>query len=49
MSGGQALDRFENNSSTLEGAKTIGQEMCALELILEPVMMLSKGTHNCCW
>ncbi|KAL2921843.1 Serine/threonine-protein kinase TIO [Bienertia sinuspersici] len=42
--GGQPLDRLENNSRTVKGAKVIGQEKEALALILEPVKAFSKGT-----
>lgn len=45
-SGGQSLDRLENNSRTVKGAKVIGQEKEALALILEPVKTFSKGMGN---
>lgn len=44
--GGQSLDRLENNSRTVKGAKVIGQEKEALALILEPVKTFSKGMGN---
>lgn len=44
--GGQPLDRMENNSRTVKGAKVIGQDKEALTLILEPAKYFSKGTGN---
>ncbi|XP_010692392.2 serine/threonine-protein kinase TIO isoform X2 [Beta vulgaris subsp. vulgaris] len=45
---GQPLDRLENGSCKIKEAKIIGQEMHALELVLEPVKIISKGTQNSC-
>ncbi|KAJ0079934.1 hypothetical protein Patl1_24530 [Pistacia atlantica] len=45
-SGNQALNRLENNSRTVKGALTIGQDNEALALILQPLKRWSKGPKN---
>ncbi|XP_057429664.1 serine/threonine-protein kinase TIO isoform X3 [Lotus japonicus] len=47
-SGCQRLDRLENNSRTVKGAKTIGQDNEALGHILVPLKKWSKGSQNTC-
>ncbi|KAF1899134.1 hypothetical protein Lal_00019256 [Lupinus albus] len=47
-SGCQRLDRLENNSRTVKGAKIIGQDNEALGHILLPLKKWSKGTQNIC-
>jgi len=46
FSGGRPLDKIENNSRTVKGAKVIGQEKETLTLILQPVKILSKDINN---
>ncbi|TKY53544.1 Serine/threonine-protein kinase TIO [Spatholobus suberectus] len=47
-SGCQRLDRLENNSRTVKGAKIIGQDNEALGHILLPLKKWSKGSQNIC-
>uniref|UniRef100_A0A803L3C5 non-specific serine/threonine protein kinase n=1 Tax=Chenopodium quinoa TaxID=63459 RepID=A0A803L3C5_CHEQI len=42
----QPLERLENNSCTVEGAKIIGQEVEALTLILEPIKIFYQGAQT---
>ncbi|XP_019433864.1 PREDICTED: serine/threonine-protein kinase TIO [Lupinus angustifolius] len=46
--GCQRLDRLENNSRTVKGAKIIGQDNEALGHILLPLKKWSKGCQNIC-
>ncbi|KAL0340841.1 UNVERIFIED_CONTAM: Serine/threonine-protein kinase TIO [Sesamum radiatum] len=48
QSGCQVLDRLENNSRTVKGAKVIGQDNEALAAILLPLKKLSDGSQNSC-
>ncbi|KAK9272765.1 hypothetical protein L1049_003142 [Liquidambar formosana] len=48
QSGCQALDKLENNSRTVKGAKVIGQDNEALALVLQPLKHWSKGSQNSC-
>ncbi|KAL0452258.1 UNVERIFIED_CONTAM: Serine/threonine-protein kinase TIO [Sesamum latifolium] len=48
QSGCQVLDRLENNSPTVRGAKIIGQDNEALAAILLPLKKLSDGSQNSC-
>lgn len=45
-SGCQPLDRLENNSRTVKGAKLIGQDNEALSLVLLPLKNWSNGSEN---
>ncbi|KAK7393136.1 hypothetical protein VNO78_21601 [Psophocarpus tetragonolobus] len=47
-SGCQRLDRLENNSRTVKGAKIIGQDSEAMGNILLPLKKWSKGSQNIC-
>ncbi|KAK7290480.1 hypothetical protein RIF29_04930 [Crotalaria pallida] len=47
-SGCQRLDRLENNSRTVKGAKLIGQDNESLGHILMPLKKWSKGSQNIC-
>ncbi|KAL3635049.1 hypothetical protein CASFOL_022103 [Castilleja foliolosa] len=47
-SGCQVLNRLENNSRTVKGAKTIGEDNEALSAILLPFKKLSDGSQNSC-
>ncbi|KAJ1395017.1 Serine/threonine-protein kinase, active site [Sesbania bispinosa] len=47
-SGCQRLDRLENNSRTVKGAKLIGQDNEALGHILLPLKKWSRGSQNIC-
>ncbi|RZB86819.1 serine/threonine-protein kinase TIO-like isoform X1 [Glycine soja] len=47
-SGCQRLNRLENNSRTVNGAKLIGQDNEALKHILLPLKKWSKGSQNIC-
>lgn len=42
------LDRLENNSRTVKGAKMIGQDNEALSAILLPFKKLSDGLQTSC-
>ncbi|XP_021764025.1 serine/threonine-protein kinase TIO-like [Chenopodium quinoa] len=44
--GSQTVDRLENSSRTVKGAKVIGQKKEALALILEPFKSFSKAMGN---
>ncbi|GMH09100.1 hypothetical protein Nepgr_010940 [Nepenthes gracilis] len=46
QSGCQALDRLENNSRTVQGAKTLGQDKEALALVLQPVKNWCGNLEN---
>ncbi|KAG8390730.1 hypothetical protein BUALT_Bualt01G0113800 [Buddleja alternifolia] len=48
QSGCEVLDRLENNSRTVKGAKIIGQDNEALSAILLPLKNLSDGSQNSC-
>ncbi|XP_052178998.1 serine/threonine-protein kinase TIO isoform X2 [Diospyros lotus] len=48
QSGNQALDRLENNSRTVKGAKLIGQDNKALSVILLPLKNWRKETQDSC-
>ncbi|OMO87265.1 hypothetical protein CCACVL1_09160 [Corchorus capsularis] len=48
QSGNQALDRFESNSRTVNGAQIIGQDNEALALVLLPIKRWSEGSQNAC-
>ncbi|KAK4436104.1 Serine/threonine-protein kinase TIO [Sesamum alatum] len=48
QSGCQVLDRLENNSRTVKGAKIIGQDNEALAAILLPLKKMSDGSQNSC-
>ncbi|KAH6757529.1 kinase family with ARM repeat domain-containing protein, partial [Perilla frutescens var. hirtella] len=48
QSGCQVLDRLENNSRTVKGAKMIGQDNEALSAILLPFKKLSDGPQTSC-
>ena len=48
LSGCQALDRLENNSRTVKGAKIIGQDNEALSAVLLPLKNWCKGAQNSC-
>ncbi|KAL3641597.1 hypothetical protein CASFOL_012412 [Castilleja foliolosa] len=48
QSGCQLLNRLENNSRTMKGAKTIGEDNEALSAILLPLKKLSDGSQNSC-
>ncbi|CAK9172478.1 unnamed protein product [Ilex paraguariensis] len=47
-SGGSVLDRLENNSRTVKGAKVIGQDNEALSDILLPLKNWCKGSQSSC-
>ncbi|XP_038725728.1 serine/threonine-protein kinase TIO isoform X2 [Tripterygium wilfordii] len=47
-SGSQTLDRLENNSRTVKGAKIIGQDNEAIAAILQPLKRWAKGPQNSC-
>ncbi|XP_020232870.1 serine/threonine-protein kinase TIO [Cajanus cajan] len=47
-SGCQRLDRLENNSRTVKGAKIIGQDNEVLGHVLLPLKKWSKGSQNIC-
>lgn len=47
-SGCQVLDRLENNSRTVKGAKVIGQDNEALAAILLPFKKLSDESQPSC-
>ncbi|GFY97320.1 kinase family with ARM repeat domain-containing protein [Actinidia rufa] len=48
QSGCLALDRLENNSRTVKGAKIIGQDNEALSAVLQPLKNWCKGAQNSC-
>ncbi|XP_057788862.1 serine/threonine-protein kinase TIO isoform X1 [Salvia miltiorrhiza] len=48
QSGCQVLDRLENNSRTVKGAKMIGQDNEALSAVLLPFKKLSDGLQTSC-
>ncbi|PSS18186.1 Serine/threonine-protein kinase [Actinidia chinensis var. chinensis] len=48
QSGCQALDRLENNSRTVKGAKIIGQDNEALSAVLQPLKNWCKGAQSSC-
>ncbi|XVF23480.1 hypothetical protein REPUB_Repub13aG0042300 [Reevesia pubescens] len=48
QTGNLALDKLENNSRTVNGAQSLGQDNEALTLVLLPIKRWSEGSQNAC-